>query len=248
MAADEHPDLAELAALRELAGPERWDTIVTKADRHAAMFAAVKAAMAAGASLNKAVQAHGVALALLLAADVETGVSLALAGCVAANVQEAKDRPVNTELLIDDRPDRGEHGVFTAQYNARWRQGVQAGTTDSRWQSDADMAALRNPVRFRIGQVRETTLATKLLAMGAAPLLTTQRGFVESLTALPVTVTTTHTTRTYTLGTNPRQPKLTPVLVTAAAEITRRKLSDGGRLLIFQVAEAAGPAPNARSP
>lgn len=304
MADDEHPDPGGLAELRDRAGPERWETIIAKAKRHVAVLAAVEAAVAAGASVAKAVRAHGggmtrsgflhlrrrvkdrsgdivakladhrvpppptpldpaiasaaaqlrrnkptidcdaaraalrlffgaagevsdawlrrvwaadregrlpagelrmaappkakaapavvaepadgietveltggVALALLLAADVETGASLALAACIADAVKDAKDVPVDAAALVDDRANRGDHGVFTAEYNAHWRQGVAAGTTDDRWRSDADKAAVRNPARFRIGQVRETTLAAKLLAMGAAPLLTTQRGF-----------------------------------------------------------------------
>ncbi|MBM3413314.1 MAG: hypothetical protein FJY19_08110, partial [Bacteroidetes bacterium] len=306
MADDECPEPDSVAALRDRAGPERWETIVAKARRQAAVVAAVEVAVAAGLSLTKAVRLHGggmtrsgfmhlrrriknrsgdlatqlvdrrvppttpsldpaiasgaaqlrrnrptincddaraalrlfygaagdvsdswlrrvwaadregrlasvvgelrtaapptpkvasaienappsdvetveltggVALALFLAADVETGASLSLAKRIAACVDVAKDRPVDAAALIDDRADRGEHGVFTAEYNARWRRGVAAGSTDDRWQSDADKAAVRNPARFRVGQVHETTLAAKLLAMGAAPLLTTQRGF-----------------------------------------------------------------------
>lgn len=56
MADDEHPEADGVADLRDRAGPERWKTIVAKAQRHAAILAAVEAAMAAGASLTKAVQ------------------------------------------------------------------------------------------------------------------------------------------------------------------------------------------------
>jgi len=59
MADDECPEPDSVAALRDRAGPERWETIVAKARRQAAVVAAVEAAVASGLSLTKAVRLHG---------------------------------------------------------------------------------------------------------------------------------------------------------------------------------------------
>ena len=116
----------------------------------------------------------GAGLALLSAADVETGVTLRLAQCISAAAKAVG--PTSGEIL-DDSVDRDERGRFTAAYNARWREGVATGEVDERWAGDVRKAARRDLSKLRTGKLSAENLASKLFGMGATPLLTERRGF-----------------------------------------------------------------------
>ena len=113
----------------------------------------------------------GAGLALVAAADAETGTSLHMAEAA----QKADTAPEGTPQ--DDSEDRDEHGRFTAEYNARWREGVAPGEVDERWTTDARKASRRDLSKLRTREVSVENLAGKLLVMGMTPLVTERRGF-----------------------------------------------------------------------
>jgi len=110
----------------------------------------------------------------LIAADLETGTTVNLATAIEATI-DAIEKPHGE--VRDERAGRGEHGHFTAAYNAQWRDGVVPGEADARWASDARKAEGRDLTSMRTGALSVENLATKLFAMGATPLLTERRGF-----------------------------------------------------------------------
>lgn len=116
----------------------------------------------------------GAGLALVMAADVETGTSLKLAQGIERAI--AKLGPMQGEAT-DDSADRDADGHFTAAYNARRREGAAAGEVDERWSTDQHKAAKRNLSKLRTAQTKPENIASKLFAMGATPLLTERRGF-----------------------------------------------------------------------
>lgn len=119
----------------------------------------------------------GGGLALLAAADAETGASMALARAVLAGGKERaalQGDVTPREEAPDARDDRGR---FTAAYNAHWREGHAAGERDERWTSDAVKRATRNLADLPVLAHRPETLAHKLMCMGASALLTERRGF-----------------------------------------------------------------------
>jgi len=116
----------------------------------------------------------GAGLALLTAADVETGTTLRLAQSIEAACEAVEP---TKHQVIDDSADRDARGRFTADYNARHRQGVANGEVDGRWSSDAVKAARRDLSKLRTVELDAANLAPKLFAMGATPLLTERRGF-----------------------------------------------------------------------
>jgi hypothetical protein len=122
--------------------------------------------------------AGGAGLALLEAADIDTGASLGLA----AAVQEAGKHQALAQDEVTSRPEldetRDDRGRFTAAYNARWRAGVAAGESDERWAPDEDKRRHRRLDELATVQMKRATLARKLLCMGVTPLLTERRGFV----------------------------------------------------------------------
>lgn len=119
----------------------------------------------------------GGGLALLLAADAETGSSLRLAQAVLDAGAGAEAGPETAEPRKEDDGTRDAHGRFTGEYNAQWREGVAPGERDARWNSDADKRATRNLEELPLVKHRPETLARKLLCMGSAALISERRGF-----------------------------------------------------------------------
>ena len=118
----------------------------------------------------------GVGLALLGAAEAELGTTARLAGAIlAAGKQHAKAQ--NAADVQDDAEDRDDLGRFTAEYNERRRRDTDPGDADPRWTTDFDKAESRDLATLPILRSKPSTLARKLLAMGATPLLTERRGF-----------------------------------------------------------------------
>jgi len=119
----------------------------------------------------------GGGLALLAAAEADLGCMLALAKAALAAGKAHSDKQVAGKNLVDDAADRGEHGKFTAQYNARRRGATLPGQADARWASDTAKAALRPLATLQTLARQPQTLADKMLVMGASPLLMETRGF-----------------------------------------------------------------------
>ena len=119
----------------------------------------------------------GAGLALIAAADAETGSSMRLAQAVLAAGAEAGAQ--SPEVAARDEGDgaRDGHGRFTAAYNAQWRKGHAPGERDGRWASDATKRKARNLSKLPVLGHHPETLARKLLCMGSAALLTERRGF-----------------------------------------------------------------------
>jgi len=131
-----------------------------------------------GAVAEEVEEFHGGAgLALIAAADIETGASLLLAQAVlAAGLSHA-----NAQRGVMPREEgegvRDEHGRFVASYNAQWRMEHAPGERDARWASDASKGKTRILADLPVLTHRPETLAQKLLCMGAAALVTERRGF-----------------------------------------------------------------------
>jgi hypothetical protein len=117
----------------------------------------------------------GAGLALLAAADLETGTTLGLARAIERVAGGIETLPADE--VHDDRADRDERGRFTASYNARRREEATPGEVDERWAPDAHKAARRDLSQLRTRKLSLENLASKLFAMGATPLLTERRGF-----------------------------------------------------------------------
>ena len=119
----------------------------------------------------------GGALALLAAADAETGASLALARAVLAAGTEQAEQQGEVTPREEDADERDERGRFTAAYNGHWREGHGHGERDERWTSDKAKRTTRDLAALPVLGHREETLAHKLLCMGASAMLTERRGF-----------------------------------------------------------------------
>ena len=72
---------------------------------------------------------------------------------------------------------RDSRGRFTPEYNTELRSGVEPGETDRRWAPDVEKRRARDLSTLSTPQLRPSTLARKLLAMGVNPLLSERRGF-----------------------------------------------------------------------
>lgn len=120
----------------------------------------------------------GGAQALLGAAATETGGAMELAAAVleAAHLTAAK---VCEEAASYPSPPEGrdDRGRFTAAYNHDVRKDLAPGEPDPRWTSEATKRTQRDVNGMRLLEHSEQVVAEKLLAMGAAPLLTECRGF-----------------------------------------------------------------------
>ncbi len=119
----------------------------------------------------------GTGLALIVAAEAELGCMLDLAKCALTQGRAHAAAQVVTDGFTDDAAERGEHGTFTAEYNARRRGSTPAGQSDARWASDATKADQRQLATLSVLGRRPETLGRKLLAMGVSPLLSERRGF-----------------------------------------------------------------------
>ena len=119
----------------------------------------------------------GGALALVAAADAETGVSMALAQAALAAGSEWAELQGEVTAREEAEDERDDSGRFTAAYNAHWRAGHAAGERDERWTSDKAKRQTRTLADLPVLGHRQETLAYKLLCMGACALLTQRRGF-----------------------------------------------------------------------
>lgn len=118
----------------------------------------------------------GAGLAFLAAAEAEFGAAAALASATRDDGLGVAETAGPFAGALDDSPGRDAHGHFTAAYAQRWREGVEAGEADSRWDSDASKASARDLQKLRVLRISEPTLAQHLLAIGASPLLSDRRG------------------------------------------------------------------------
>ncbi|MCP4661407.1 MAG: hypothetical protein GY856_38885 [bacterium] len=119
----------------------------------------------------------GGALALLTAADAETGASLALARAVLTAGAVRAEQQGEVTPREEHADERDERGRFTAAYNGHWREGHGTGERDERWASDKAKRMTRSLADLPVLGHRQETLAHKLLCMGASALLTERRGF-----------------------------------------------------------------------
>lgn len=117
----------------------------------------------------------GGGLALLAAAEAETGIFEALAVQVGETLAALEsEAPAPHEAA---RGPRDERGRFAPGYNEHYRAGVEPGSPDSRWDSDTAKRQRRDVSALQIGDFRSATIADRLLAIGTIPLLTETRGF-----------------------------------------------------------------------
>jgi len=116
--------------------------------------------------------------AAVAAAAAELGTTELLAkAALRAGKRVAEGQSIDMKKLRDELSGRDEHGHFTADYNACWREGLEPGSADDRWSSDARKAARRDLSTLQVMGNKTTVLAAKMLAMGLAPLVTERRGF-----------------------------------------------------------------------
>jgi len=119
----------------------------------------------------------GGALALILAADIESGASLSLAQAVLeAGTRRAAQHPEVTPR-DEGEGSRDAVGRFVASYNTQWRESHAPGERDARWATDGSKRDMRNLGALPVLAHKPETLSHKLLAMGACALLTERRGF-----------------------------------------------------------------------
>ena len=119
----------------------------------------------------------GGGLALLAAADAETGSSLTLAQAVLSAGSERAAGQSAVTPRDEGEGVRDDRGRFMPSYNAEWRKGHAPGERDPRWAADAAKAQQRVLAELPLLAHRPATLAHKLLCMGAAALVTERRGF-----------------------------------------------------------------------
>lgn len=131
-----------------------------------------------GRSSEEVVQhSGGGGLALLLAADVETGSSTSLAREVLAGGRLSAQQQGAVEEYEEGPEERNANGQFMAPYNRSWREVVEPGEADGRWASDEAKRGQRVLKDVSLLGQSEWTLSRKLLSMGVVPLLTERRGF-----------------------------------------------------------------------
>jgi hypothetical protein len=116
----------------------------------------------------------GAGLALVFAADVETGAMTRLATAIQGVAENA---PAFQGPVRDECDERDERGRFTPEYNALWRADVPPGEADARWTTDARKATWHDVSMLRALECSVETLSGRLFAMGATPLVTSRRGF-----------------------------------------------------------------------
>jgi hypothetical protein len=124
-------------------------------------------------------QFHGGAgLALIGAAEAETGAMLSLAEAVQdeAQLTISKQEALNPAHPAEPAG-RDERGRLTAAYNRATRAGLEAGESDARWGPDFSKRIERDLGKLQVLEHRPHTVAAKLLAVGLTPLITERRGF-----------------------------------------------------------------------
>jgi len=158
----------------ELSQPRGRRKSTAGAAAHGAGENATKGAATQPEPQETVVQLHGGGgLALLLAAASETKVFEELAAATMKAVELAVQ--AHGEISsTEEPPGRDERGYFTGEYNRAIRGSAE---TDPRRVPDEEKRAGRSFGTMTIPHNRPETIALKLFTMGAAPLLTEQRGF-----------------------------------------------------------------------
>jgi len=135
----------------------------------------------AGTGVRETVEEYhgGGGLALLLAADIETGATgrLAAAAQAAGAETAAAQQEVVPAAAEEVAGGRDDHGRLTALYNRQWQNERGEGELDGRYAPDATKRMRRTLETLPTLGMRSSTLRHRLLAMGVIPLLTERRGF-----------------------------------------------------------------------
>lgn len=118
----------------------------------------------------------GGGLALIGVAAVETGAveSLALAAQEAGRSNASAQEEFTPKSDFDGRD---EHGRFTDMYNHILRIGIEPGTADSRWKTDAAKRERCDLGKLAVLRMKPETLGQHMFAIGMIPFLTERRGF-----------------------------------------------------------------------
>ena len=153
-----------------LIGAAAWET--------QAVMKLATAALSAGSVNAKAqvgvaavVAGAGIAATLITGGVVSGGIGLGvICGCIASS----------SVLFLDySAPEiegRNRDGQFTAEYNKTIRTDVKPGATDARWTSDNTKRFTRDLTTLQTLDYSPITLAGRMLAIGAIPLITELRG------------------------------------------------------------------------
>lgn len=162
----------------------------------------------------------------------------------AARLDKAKrDRQAMTEALRNATPAQRKAALGLA--NARIRSLEQRARRCA--QADSSATRLPDEIHLRDGGRDSVATCCKLMAMALLEFVLREyfggvamqwRTFIEELVALPVAMLQTGDTCLYRVTANPRQPQEMARLEAALAEINRRQIVRGGRLLEFQLVAA----------
>ena len=132
----------------------------------------------AGVGAETVTYSGGAGIALLAAAEAETGSFAALAEAAMESgrrtIETTPDPDEPFEPSLGPRDDRGR---FVPEYNIHYRDGVAEDEADSRWDGDASKRNRRPLASLQLVKLGPKWVQKRLFAMGAAPLLTERRGF-----------------------------------------------------------------------
>jgi hypothetical protein len=119
----------------------------------------------------------GGGLALIGAAECELGVTrkLAVAGLESGIITAESQQTV--DYLGIGEGERNERGQFTESYNRAWREGVEPGESDHRWDTDSEKRRHRELKQLDTLKNDPEIMQAKMLCMGLLPLITERRGF-----------------------------------------------------------------------
>lgn len=119
----------------------------------------------------------GGGLALLGAADLDTGLMVELATNIQKAGRKAAEEQDRKPIELETDGVRDERGRLTSAYNHDSREGVSEGKADWRLDSDKNKRRTRDLSTLSILKTSPEALGAKLAAIGACGLLTEQRGF-----------------------------------------------------------------------
>jgi hypothetical protein len=119
----------------------------------------------------------GGGLALIGAVECELGVTrkLAVAGLESGRITAENQQTVDYQGIGEG--ERNERGQFTASYNRAWREGVEPGESDHRWDTDSEKRRHRELKQLDTLKNDPEIMHAKMLCMGLIPLITERRGF-----------------------------------------------------------------------
>lgn len=119
----------------------------------------------------------GAGLALLAAANAETGAADALARAAQSEARHTVERVAQLgQKPVPEPEGRDEKGRLTAAYNHAARADVEPGEPDARWAPDYQKRQERDLANLQVLQQSPHTWAMKLLTIGVLPLVTGLRG------------------------------------------------------------------------